>query len=98
MRGSDLAVFDVQRLAEGAHTAPLLHQMQAVISGLFGEQRIDAAGIAERRFAGDAQTARGLADVGRGEIGALQQDVLRVVRDLGVQAAHHAGQGHARAA
>ena len=66
-------------------------QARGAIGGARDAVRIDAALEAIRRLAAQAEALRGAAHAGRRELRALDQDVARGRADLGLGAAHHAG-------
>ena len=64
-------------------------QVDGAPEGFRHAQHIDPAFEAITRFARQAEGAAGAANAGRLEVGCLEHDVGRVLRDLGLGAAHH---------
>ena len=80
-------------LRDGA-AAQLLDEVQGALAAHDRSVLVDALLIAGSRVGGLSQGAAGLPDIVPGKLRAFQDDGLRVVADLGIQAAHDAGQTH----
>src|SRR6267142_4494006 len=66
-------------------------EVDSAPEGFRHAQHVDATFEAITRFARQAEGAAGAANAGRLEVGGLEHDVGRVLRDLGLGTAHNAG-------
>lgn len=80
----DVAVDDLAGAEE-------LDQLTGAVDGELGEVGVEALLIVGGGVRAHAEASGGAADAGAVEVGALEEDHLGVVRDLGVLAAHDAG-------